>query len=371
MNELAQILTMWAERFMPDHDRRTLLFGLSGAFAVAAAAPLFDRLPPGERERMAGVLADPDRLDETAITHAERMVQASRRQGDVLGPHAALQVVMAQRRMFQGILQAKPSGELLRRSQSVYAELTQLVGWLLFNIGDYQAAQHYYDEARTAAHDAQNVELVTYILCTMSHLATWQGKPRVGIDHAVAAEVWARRSQSPSALAYASDVAARAYAADGEWDACDEALDTERAALADIPTAAPAGNWWYFYDESFYWATKSGCSLLRGRPQDALAANAQALTLIDSTNLHNRAFTLAFQSEALMQQGEISEACQILSGVVRMTAVHKSRRVDQCILELRDQMNTRHGSTKDVAELDETLRTYRDASLLKGRRNNS
>ncbi|KAK1184497.1 hypothetical protein B7755_044275 [Streptomyces sp. NBS 14/10] len=29
----------------------------------------------------------------------------------------------------------------------------------------------YYDDARTAAHDAENTELVTYVLCTMSQLA--------------------------------------------------------------------------------------------------------------------------------------------------------------------------------------------------------
>ena len=103
---------------------------------------------------------------------------------------------------------------------SAYAELTQLVGWLCFNMGAYHSAQHYYDDARSAAHDAQNVELVTYILCTMSHLATWQGKPRVGIDHAVAAAVWAEQAHSPLARAYAADVAVRAYVADNQPDKC-------------------------------------------------------------------------------------------------------------------------------------------------------
>jgi hypothetical protein len=61
----------------------------------------------------------------------------------------------------------------------------------------------------SAAHDAQNVELVAYILCTMSHLATWQGKPRVGIDHAVAAAVWAEQAHSrwpaPTPLTWRSE----------------------------------------------------------------------------------------------------------------------------------------------------------------------
>ncbi|MGB6161093.1 MAG: hypothetical protein WCF33_23820 [Pseudonocardiaceae bacterium] len=42
----------------------------------------------------------------------------------------------------------------------------------------------------------------------MSHLATWQGKPRIGIDHAVAAAQWADRTGDLRLRAYTADVAA-------------------------------------------------------------------------------------------------------------------------------------------------------------------
>ena len=255
--------------------------------------------------------------------------------------------------------------------QSVYAELTQLAGWLLFNIGDYQAAQHYYEQARAAAHDAHNVELVTYVLCTMSHLATWQGKPRIGIDHAVAAEVWAKKSGSPVALAYASDVAARAYAADHEWSACDEALDNERAALADMQPNAAIANWWHFYDESFYWGIKSQCAIARDRPKEALDTMAQSLASIDRVNVHDHAMRLSFQSEALIQQGDVDEACRIIGEVCASSRlVHKSQRIDQRIIAVRGHLNDKH-SIRAVAELDEMLRLYRGRSLSKESRNKS
>ncbi|MFI0451795.1 hypothetical protein [Actinomadura sp. 6N118] len=371
VNEVAKILTMWAERFIPDRDRRQLLFGLSGAFAVAAAAPIFDQLDPDERARIAGVLADPGRLDAATIAHAERMVHVCRREGELLGPQVTLQSVMAERSVLQSILAGGPPDDLLGHMQSVYAELTQLAGWLLFNLGDYQAAQHYYEQARTAAHDAHNVELVTYILCTMSHLATWQGRPRVGIDHAVAAEVWAKKSGSPNALAYASDVAARAYAADSEWDACDEALDNERTALAKIPPRNSVANWWHFYDESFYWGNKGRCAIARGRAREALDTMAQSLGSIDRVNVHDHAMRLSFQSEALIYQGDLDEACRIIGEVVRMTAVHKSRRIDQRIVAVRDDLHRRHRGVRAVTELDETLRLYRGRSLPSERKNKS
>ncbi len=139
-----------------------------------------------------------------------------------------------------------------RRALSIAAELSQLVGWFCFNLGEYRNAQHYYDEARTLAHDAHNVELVTYVLCTMGHLATWQGKPRVGIDHAIAAQAWAGQTANPKAEAYAADIAARAFAADHEADRCRAVLDAEQTTLASLGRADPGLPLWYFYDESFY-----------------------------------------------------------------------------------------------------------------------
>ena len=139
----------------------------------------------------------------------------------------------------------------------MYAELSQLVGWSLYDLGDYQNALYYYDDARTAAHDAQNVGLVTYVLCNMSQLLTWQGKPRVAIDHAVAAASWARQIDGPHARAYAADVAARAYLADGQPDRCRDALADEHAAIRDVDHEAPVSGWWYFLDESFYWGTEA------------------------------------------------------------------------------------------------------------------
>jgi len=133
---------------------------------------------------------------------------------------------------------------------SAYADLTSLIGWLWFNMGDYRNAQHYYDEARNVAHDAENVELVSYILCTMSQLATWQGKPRVGIDHAVVAGVWAEQTGSPKARAYAADVAVRAYLADNQRDKSRATLDLERAILATVQNAPSASSWWYFLRRS-------------------------------------------------------------------------------------------------------------------------
>jgi hypothetical protein len=184
-------------------------------------------LNPEAHELLVRAMQHPENFDLAAFHYCERMITNLRQQDNALGPQLTPHSAIGHRQMAQRLAQAAPV-EFQRRALSAYAELTQLVGWLCFNMGDYPSAQHYYDDARSAAHDAQNIGLVTY---TLSQLSTRQGKPRVGLDHAVAAAGWADQAHSPRARAYAADVAVRAYAADNQPDKCRAALDQEYAAL--------------------------------------------------------------------------------------------------------------------------------------------
>ncbi len=357
--ELAQVIVMWMQQLNPSVSRRELLSKLSTAFTVAAITPLLDVLNPDEYKRVSGVIQHPKDFDVSALRYCERMVTNLRQQGDVLGPQLTLQSTIGHRQMAQRVAQAAPA-KFQQRAVSAYAELTQLVGWLCFNMGDYQSAQRYYDDARNAAHDAQNAELVTYILCTMSHLATWQGKPRVGIDHAVAAGVWADQAHSPLARAYAADVAVRAYVADNQPDKCRETLDREYAALQAARASEPRAAWWYFYDESFYWGTEGECALKLQRPDAAVSALDKSLTLVDPTNLHNYTFQMLLRAEARIQQAEITEATNIVADAARLTTSNASQRIVQRITDVRGLL-TPWQRTKPVRELDQQLAGYRRA----------
>ncbi|WP_405844600.1 helix-turn-helix domain-containing protein [Streptomyces sp. NBC_01518] len=355
--ELAQALIMWVQQANPGLNRRELLLKISTALTVAAAAPLLDIADADERDRVAAVLDDPSRLDLATITHAERVLQHYRRQGDVLGPQIALQTALAQRHVIADLVANAPE-DLRPRVLTVYAELSQMVGWQLYNLGDYRAAQYYYDDARTAAHDAENTELVTYVLCTMSQLATWQNKPRVGIDHAIAAQAWASQTDSPHALGYAADVAARAFAAAQQHDKAHRALEQEHAAVRDMAASTPLASWWYFYDESFYWGTSAECALVLGTPEKALAAARTSLPMIDPTNVHNYAHTLALQSQAHLQQGDIAEASTIVGDIAHISGVNRSPRITQRIADLRTAL-TPWQRSRSVRTLDDLLAHYR------------
>jgi hypothetical protein len=358
LDELAQVVIMWLQQHIPSVSRRELLAKLTSALTVAAVAPLFDTLSPDQQADAARVMGDPASFDEPTLRYCEGIVPILRRQGDVLGPQLTLQTVGGLRHIAQRLAQTSPPG-FKQRAVSTYAELTQLTGWLCFNMGDYRSAERYYDEARSAAHDAENVELATYVLCTMSHLATWRGKPRVGLDHAVAAAAWAQRS-SPLARAYAADVAVRAYVADNQPGKCRETLDREYATLTAARADPSAHSWWYFYDESFYWSTQSQCWLKLHQPEAALHALDTSLTLLDPANLHEYTFRQLFRAEAWIQQGEIDQAASLTAAVAQRSAVNSSERITQSLGRLRGLLEPWE-RTQAVRDLDAQLMAYRPA----------
>jgi hypothetical protein len=355
LDELAQVIVMWAQQWNPRINRRDTIAKLGVAFTTAV--PFFDVTDTDERDRVARFIQDPSNFDEPALRYCEEMVLNLRRQDNVLGPALTLQSAMGHRDLADQLARMAPP-KFQHRAMSALADITSLIGWLCFNMGDYRSAQHYYDDARTAAHDAQNVELVTYILCTMSQLATWQGKPRVGIDHAVAAAVWAEQTESPKARAYAADVAVSAYLADGQRDKGRATLDHEHTIIASLRDEPPESSWWYFYDEAFYWSTETEFALKFKESDTALAAVDQSLTLVDPTNLHARTVNGLYRAEALIQKEAVPEACAIIGEVAGLGPVSATARAGQRIERLRTQI-TPWQRTKPVRDLDELLTAYR------------
>jgi hypothetical protein len=362
--ELEQVIVMWMQRLgsaVPAVSRRELLSKLRAAFTLAASAPLFDVLDPDEHERVAHVLQGPSTFDEPTLRYCVEMASVLRRQSKALGPQLTLQSTMGHRAVARRLAKSAPPG-LQQCAISVYAELTELVGWLCFNLGDYRSARHYYDDARSAAHDAQTIELVTLSLCSMSYLATCQGKARVGIDHAIVAQAWAAQTGNSGTQAYAADVAARSFAADQQADTCRKALDAAREAIVGIDSGASDPRW---YDESIFWGTASDCALRRRDPDCALETASKSLAITDPVDMHNYSFTMLFQGEALVQKGEIAEASQVIGEVVTRTASYTSPRINQRITELLGALAPWQRS-KPVRELDELLAAYSPSSRRSG-----
>jgi tetratricopeptide (TPR) repeat protein len=352
LKQLVQFLSSWAHAM----DRREVLRILGWAATAATAAPIFENLSPGEQDRVVAAVQTPARVDETVVDHIEGVLWRCMRQDDSLGPQSALDTVLAQRNLAYGMLSGCPE-RVRPRLLSAFANLSRFAGWLSFDLNDFDSGWYYYDQARTAAHEAQDTPLGALVLCHMSHLATWQQHPRVGIDHAVAAQGWALHTGDPLLHAFSHDVAARAYAMEGERDACFAALDHAQRAVDGAAALAPRHSLAYFYSQGQLEATRSHCYLRLQDSERAATSGIHAFGLLDHSFVRNRAFTALRIGSAYLASGEIDQAAKLVGQAARLAAHNGSARLIQEFRATYGHLRPRAGS-RVVRDLDEEIVSY-------------
>ncbi|MGH3844477.1 MAG: hypothetical protein ACRDS0_23970 [Pseudonocardiaceae bacterium] len=351
-DRLVQLFSQWADSV----KRRELLRILGCAASVAAGAPLLEGLHPEEQVRLARAIEAPNRVDATTIDHIEAVLWRCIRQDDALGAQATLDTVCAQRNLVRLIL---PECQSALRPQllSLYSHHSLQAGWLLYDLNDFDGAGYYFEHARSTAHEAEDTELGAFVLCMMSHLATWRGQPRVGIDHAVAAQGWAAQTDEPRLQAYAADVAARAYAGVGQKTLCLRQLDNIGGSLATVSNGAAEDSVAHFYSNGQFAGTRSLCLLQLHDTPGALGAAQEALATADPAFVRNFAFTKLYLGEAYTAAGGLQEAAATIGEAAVLTARNRSARLVGRVRAARDQL-AQYQVPSVVRGLDEQLHAY-------------
>ncbi|MDQ3151397.1 MAG: hypothetical protein M3R63_06675 [Actinomycetota bacterium] len=346
-HQLVQFLRSWAHTV----DRRDAIRLLAWA---ASAASVFPTTAGDEHERVASVLSGSNRVDAQTIEDIDAVLWHCMRQDKALGPQAVLTTVLAQRDLARVLVPACP--DLLRpRMLSALSEASRLAGWLSFDLKRFDHAEYYYEDARALAHEAENTGLGAFVLCGMSQLATWRGKPRIGIDHAVAAGQWADRTDDLRLRAYTADRAARAYAADGQRDACLAALDTAHTVLITVDDQAPS---YSTLDEAIHVSIRGECHLKLGEYDRAVSYAQQSLKLLDRSHARRSvAMTIVDLGEAYVQCNEIDEAARLLGDASDIVARNSSVRLIERLEQARAGMQPwQH--TAAIRTLDDRLAAY-------------
>ncbi len=342
-DELVQFLGRWAYTM----ERRLVLRLLGRAASAAAVAGL---LGPDELERIGSVLSRPARIDAQTIENFDKILQNCKRLDDALGPRGVLDTVLVQRGLLQSLLPDCPAG-LRPQLLSVLSIASGHAGWFSFNLNDASGAASYYEDARVLAHEAENVELGANALGYMSSLATSRGKPRIGIDHAAAAQHWVNRSGDVRLRALCADDAAQAYAADGQRDACMAALDTAATALGRIGDQ-PAG--YVLYIEEVHLAKRARCHLALGDAGRAADHAQRALETLDPAFPRRVALTIVDLARARARSGEVNESVRLLGEAADIAARNSSTRLITRLQQGRAELQSWQHTTA-VRELDDRL----------------
>lgn len=340
-----------------DMNRRQLMRLFGGlAGGMPAIAALLAELDGDERGRIARVIAKPETVDTRAVDDIENALRICMAQNDSYGPRAVLAMVLAQRAITSALLD-QSSSQLERRLLTLHSSLSQLAGWIYFDLRDYAAAGCCYEDAREAAHNAGDEDLVVLVLCNMSYMATWRGAPRTGIDHAVAAQNWANRSGDALLRAYADDMAAIAYANDRQHLPCLRALDAADAGLSDVPQQTSQTSLAYFHGPGLSASFRSDCLLHLGSADDACRAAEESLALIDGSFVRNRALATLDLAGALSASGEIDESARLLGESAALAAPYRSDRLIERIGRARKDLSNWQDASS-VRDLDDRLAVY-------------
>jgi len=362
-DHLVDALAHWAEHM----KRRDILAILGAAATAACASPLLKPLAPDETERIVFAASGAGRADDVVVGHIEAVLDHCMRQEDVLGPQIVLQTVLAQHYVVRSLLVGDSKEDLRARLLSLLANISRFTGWVLFNLDDFAGAEHYYAQARSAAHEADDDAMCSMVLANWSQLATWAGDPRLGVEHALGAVAWGQRAGSRLLVSYGCDVGARAYASvvrrssrgDRRTDhaRCMSSLDQAHREFSEAMNGDPGARLAYFYGDGQYLATRSRCLLDLDDPIPALAIAQQSLAATDPSFVRNLAMTRLFQARAHVQMGDVDEACTQIAEAASLARHNSSVRLISAIAESRAELSRWDGSP-EVGALDQKLRAY-------------
>ncbi|MGH3468721.1 MAG: hypothetical protein ACRDQF_13445, partial [Thermocrispum sp.] len=313
-------------RLERDPALRETLFELALLVGGVSGLPVLRELTPGERERLATVARSPQGVDARTMLILEKVAVRCRRLDNRLGPTTVLQAARGCQGLVRRTLDVSSRTALRQRLLRVYGELSQLVGWLLYDLRDYALAERYLKEGLTAAQEAKDLRMTTFIHCCMSHMASYRKRLPVALDHAYAARGWAARSGSATLGAYAEQMMAWACAEDGQSRATDQALNRAYQLIPDRFSQNDP-DFVHFVDHGFTVGNQASCWVLLNRPKSALSAAEEAFAQTSRVLVRNRGFRLVDQARALVMQRQIDQAAVVASQIAEIAVTHSSARL--------------------------------------------
>lgn len=333
---------------LDDVERRTLLRLLAGALA----APMLGR-GHADADRLASALTRPSRGGQSAASIVEAAIANARRLDDVSGSRVAVRPALAQRDVIRSLLEGGPLEPVKTRLAVAAADLSQLLGWLSFDMNDHDTARAYFNEGLQAAHEAGDKALGAYLLGNLAFLSIYEDRPQEALPFAEAARRRVEGTGSLAAQSWIATVEAEVFASLNDRDGTEESLDRARAGFARTkPEESPP--WMYHYNQSGLESGVGTCYLRLGLAEPARQAMKQTLAGSDASVIRERSIYLARLGQTYVPAGEVDEACRFGGEALSIAADTRCDRAVLRVRKLRTQLEP-WASEPMVRQLDDQL----------------
>ncbi len=345
--ELAEELMAVVTKLIRSLGRRDAIRMISGTLAAVGLSGL----DADEYTRIAQAVAAPHRADAQVVENLAVTLASCKRLEDKLGPCEVLDTVVAQHGLVRHLLAGGCPDNLVKPLKLVESDMASAIGGYLIDMGRPEAASGYFQRARRAGHHAGNPAYAAYAAANASLAAFLRGDTPTAVDTAAAARSLAARTSDPRLKALAEQMAAAAYALDGQYGPCMAACARAHDFLASANGGA-ANSLAYWVHEGTLDSKRSVFLCLLDKPRDAVNAASNARDRYNRTFVGAYGFCQVRLGHALVLDKDIDEAAHVLGAAASYARL--SPRLTQELHTTRALMRPWE-NTKTVKELDAQL----------------
>ncbi|MEO3767988.1 hypothetical protein [Streptomyces sp. B5E4] len=273
--------------------------------------------------------------------------------------------VVGQLHEITDLLQEPHPYEVAERLFRITAELSQLAGWMSYDVGLQPTAQKYFVLALHAAKEAADRPLGAYVLSSMARQMIHLGRADDALELIHLAQYGSRDSATARTQSMLYAMEARAYANLGRPDRCHRAVRMAEDCFADIDPGGSEPDWIRFFSEAelnsenahsyrdlAYVAGRSPTYAALARP---VMARAVELFAADAERRRSYALNLVGLATVHLLE-EDPEQCALCAGEALTVARQvRSERVNTRLRKTVDTAVRRYGAVGEVADLADRL----------------
>ncbi|MDT0341154.1 transcriptional repressor NsdA [Streptomyces litchfieldiae] len=189
-------------------------------------------------------------LSEPELSQLEESTGQFRRWDAQCGGGLRRKAVVGQLHEVTDLLQESHPEPVRRRLFRITAELSELAGWMSYDIGLQPTAQKYFVLALHAAKEAEDRPLGAYVLSKMSRQMIHLGRGEDALELIHLAQYGSRERATPRTQSMLYALEARAYATLGQPPKCHRAVRMAEDAFAEIDPREPEPDWIRFFSEA-------------------------------------------------------------------------------------------------------------------------